>query len=135
MKKVISIIFLIVTGISVNARSFSVFNDGLLDDIYPEGWLKGFLINQQEGMTGKPESMSYPYDSNLWDGEIVRNTETYGSDWWRYEQTAYYTDGLLRLAYLLDNPDLTRKAEAGIMLLTSQRMYSRNTLRVKSGFR
>ena len=100
--------------LSLRAQSFAVFEDDLLDDIVPAGWLKGFLVNQQEGMTGKPESMSYPYDSNLWDGEIVRNTETYGSDWWRYEQTAYYTDGLLRLAYLLDDPQLTQKAEAGI---------------------
>lgn len=92
-----------------------VFNDGLLDDVTPKGWLKDFLENQRSGMTGKPESMSYPYDSNLWDGEIVRNTDTYGSDWWRYEQTAYYTDGLLRLAYLLDDEGLAKKAEAGII--------------------
>lgn len=114
MKKLISLLIIAVWTLNLNAQTFTVFNDGLLDDITPNGWLKDFLVNQQNGMTGKPESMSYPYDSNLWDGEIVRNTETYGSDWWRYEQTAYYTDGLLRLAYLLDNPELTQKAEAGI---------------------
>ena len=114
MKKLISLLIITVWTLNLNAQPFTVFNDGLLDDITPNGWLKDFLVNQQNGMTGKPESMSYPYDSNLWDGEIVRNTETYGSDWWRYEQTAYYTDGLLRLAYLLDNPELTQKAEAGI---------------------
>ena len=114
MKKFVFAFLLTVSAVNAKAQSFTVFNDGLLDDIHPQGWLKEFLVNQQEGMTGKPESLSYPYDSNLWDGEIVRNTETYGSDWWRYEQTAYYTDGLLRLAYLLDNPELTTKAEAGI---------------------
>ena len=114
MKKFVFAFLLTVSAVNAKAQSFTVFNDGLLDDIHPQGWLKEFLVNQQEGMTGKPESLSYPYDSNLWDGEIVRNTETYGSDWWRYEQTAYYTDGLLRLAYLLDNPELTAKAEAGI---------------------
>ena len=58
--------------------------------------------------------MSYPYDSCLWAGEIGRNTETYGSDWWRYEQTAYYTDGLLRLGYLLGDREMIAKAEEGI---------------------
>ena len=64
------------------------FVANLLEDVVPSGWLREFLENQRSGMTGHPESMSYPYDSNLWDGEIVRNTTSYGSDWWRYEQTA-----------------------------------------------
>ena len=34
---------------------------------------------------------------------ISRPDETYGENWWRYEQTAYYTDGLLRLGYELGN--------------------------------
>ena len=116
MKKLLPLLIFVGTICSLNlgAQSYTVYNDGLLDNIVPSGWLKDFLVNQQEGMTGKPESLSYPYDSNLWDGDIVRNTEKYGSDWWRYEQTAYYTDGLLRLAYLLDNEALTQKAEAGI---------------------
>ena len=90
------------------------FEDNLLDEVVPKGWLKEFLENQRDGMTGHPESMSYPYDSNLWDGEIVRNTTSYGSDWWRYEQTAYYTDGLLRLSYLLDDDRMSMAAEAGV---------------------
>lgn len=93
---------------------YAVYTDGLISDIEAEGWLETFLQRQRDGMTGHPESMSYPYDSNLWNGEIVRNTESYGSDWWRYEQTAYYTDGLARLAYLLKDEELMRKAEEGI---------------------
>ena len=100
-------------------QAVGVLEDGLLDDITPKGWLKEFLQAQKDGMTGMPESMSYPYDSNLWDGEIVRNTDTYGSDWWRYEQTAYYTDGLVRLAYLLDDQELIQKGEAGIIYTLS----------------
>ena len=114
MRNSIVLLLALALSFSAGAQTFTVYEDGLLDDITPEGWLKIFLDAQRDGMTGKPESMSYPYDSNLWDGEIVRNTESYGSDWWRYEQTAYYTDGLLRLAYLLDDPDLMQKAEAGI---------------------
>lgn len=85
-----------------------------IDNVKAEGWIKEFLKRQKSGMTGHPEALSYPYDSNLWDGEIVRNTESYGSDWWRYEQTAYYTDGLIRLGYLLDDTELVKKAEKGI---------------------
>ncbi|MBR1574090.1 MAG: glycoside hydrolase family 127 protein [Bacteroidales bacterium] len=92
----------------------AAFADGLLPDITPQGWIGTFLERQRSGMTGHPEALSYPYDSCLWNGEISRNTESYGSDWWRYEQTAYYTDGLVKLGYLLKDKDLIEKGEAGI---------------------
>ena len=114
MRSLLTIFLTCILALSASAQPYDVFQDGLLQDIIPQGWLKDYLQTQKEGMTGIPESMSYPYDSNLWDGEIVRNTESYGSDWWRYEQTGYYTDGLLRLAYLLDDNALIEKAEAGI---------------------
>ncbi len=93
---------------------YAKFSDGLLGDITPEGWTKEFLLRQVDGLTGHPGAMSYPYNSCLWNGEIRRNTDTYGSEWWRYEQTAYYTDGLLKTGYLLDNEDFIRTAEDGI---------------------
>ncbi len=90
------------------------FEGGMIGHITAEGWINEFLQRQKSGLSGCPEAMSYPYDSCLWAGEIGRNTETYGSDWWRYEQTAYYTDGLLRLGYLLRDDALIEKAEEGI---------------------
>ena len=84
-----------------------------LSDIRTGGWLKQQLINQKEGLTGHPEALSYPYNTCLWAGEIPR-MGTHGQDWWRYEQTAYYTDGLLRLGYLLDDREFIEKGEAGI---------------------
>lgn len=99
---------------SASKPPYAVYTDGLIGQIDAKGWLETFLHRQKDGMTGHPESMSYPYDSNLWDGEIVRNTESYGSDWWRYEQTAYYTDGLARLAYLMNDHQMMEKAEKGI---------------------
>lgn len=84
-----------------------------LKDIKTGGWLKQQLINQKEGLTGHPEALSYPYNTCLWAGEIPR-MGTHGQDWWRYEQTAYYTDGLLRLGYLLDDRKFIEKGEAGI---------------------
>ena len=90
-----------------------VFQEGLIADITPKGWLLEFLQRQKSGLTGHPEALSYPYNTCLWAGEIPRNGD-YGQDWWRYEQTAYYTDGLLRLGYLLDDEELIKKGEDGI---------------------
>ena len=84
-----------------------------LKDIRPEGWLEEKLVLQKNGLTGHPEALSYPYNTCLWAGEIPR-MGTHGRDWWRYEQTAYYTDGLLRLGYLLDDKAIIEKGEAGI---------------------
>lgn len=98
---------------------YAVFSEGLTGDVKAEGWIAEWLQRQKTGMTGVPESMSYPYDSCLWEGDIARNEEKHGDDWWRYEQTAYYTDGLLRLGYLLDDDALTDKGEAGIKYLFS----------------
>lgn len=93
---------------------YGTYSFSNITDVKTHGWLKEYLERQVSGMSGHPEALSYPYDSNLWDGEIVRNTESYGSDWWRYEQTAYYTDGILRLATLLNDEELAEKAEKGI---------------------
>lgn len=90
------------------------FAEGKTGDVVPKGWIAEFLDRQASGMTGHPEALSYPYNSCLWAGDLDRNTDSYGSDWWRYEQTAYYTDGLLRLGYLLDNEEFITKAREGI---------------------
>ena len=89
------------------------WQEGSLRDIRPEGWLLEKLESQKEGLTGHPEALSYPYNTCLWAGEIPRMGE-HGRDWWRYEQTAYYTDGLLRLGYLLDDEEFILIGEAGI---------------------
>ena len=114
MKNTLITFLLLIAAITASAQDFSVFQGGAGSDIRPEGWLKEFLLRQKSGMTGHPEALSYPYDSCLWNGEIGRNTETYGSDWWRYEQTAYYTDGLIRLGYLIEDQDMVDTAVDGI---------------------
>ena len=114
MKNTLITFILLIAAITASAQDFSVFHGGAGSNIRPEGWLKEFLLRQKSGMTGHPEALSYPYDSCLWNGEIGRNTEIYGSDWWRYEQTAYYTDGLIRLGYLIDDQDMVDTAVDGI---------------------
>ena len=93
---------------------YAVYGEGLHADIEPEGWLKEILVRQDSGLTSHPEAMSYPFDSNLWVGELERDSESRGADWWRYEQTAYYLDGLTRLGLLLDDARLLAIARENI---------------------
>ena len=104
---------LLLSASLASAKNHSVFTEGLIKDITPKGWLLEYLQRMKEGMTGHPEALSYPYNTCLWAGDIPRNGD-YGQDWWRYEQTAYYTDGLLRLGYLLKDQELISKGEEGI---------------------
>lgn len=85
------------------APPYASFSEGLIYNINPEGWLKEILIRQRNGLTGHPEAMAYPYNSCLWAGELERDSESRGADWWRFEQTAYYLDGLGRLGFILDD--------------------------------
>ena len=89
------------------------YEDGMLSKTRPGGWLRQACHTQRDGLTGHPEALSYPYDSCLWAGEIVREGG-HGDGWWRYEQTAYYTDGLLRLGYALGDAGLVSKGESGV---------------------
>lgn len=98
---------------TTGAKNYSVFTEGMIKDITPKGWLLEYMQRMKDGMTGHPEALSYPYNTCLWAGDIPRNGN-YGQDWWRYEQTAYYTDGLLRLGYLLKDEELIKKGEEGI---------------------
>ena len=79
---------------------YAVFAEGLIDDITPEGWVREILQRQKDGLTGHPEAMSYPFDSCCWAGnlEMSKNPHYWGSDWWRFEQSAYYVDGFTRLS-------------------------------------
>ena len=99
---------------AVPMPQYAVFTDGLHDDIVPGGWLKEILVRQNNGLSSHPEAMSYPFDSKLWVGELKRDTESRGADWWRYEQTAYYVDGLMRLGYLLDDEKLLSVAKENV---------------------
>jgi hypothetical protein len=49
-----------------------VFQEGLIADIKPKGWLLEFMQRQKTGLTGHPEALSYPYNTCLWAGEIPR---------------------------------------------------------------
>ncbi len=103
-----------VVSTSVPMPAHAVFTDGFHADITPSGWLEEILNRQNAGLTSHPEAMSYPFDSDLWVGELKRDSEKRGADWWRYEQTAYYLDGLTRLGYILNDAALLQVARDNI---------------------
>lgn len=107
------------TAAQLPIPSHAVFAEGLHASIRPKGWLREILVRQDEGLTGHPEAMSYPFNSDLWVGNLERDSENRGSDWWRYEQTAYYLDGLTRLGYLLDDKKLLDVAEKNVNWILS----------------
>jgi hypothetical protein len=82
--------------------------------IQAEGWLKERLIRQKNGLTGNLDEL-YPLvmgDSNGW----------LGGDGDQWERGPYWIDGLLPLAYILDDSDLKAKVQKWIeWTLSSQR--------------
>ena len=95
---------------------YAAFSEGLINDITPEGWVREILQRMKDGLTGHPEAMSYPFDSCCWAGnlEMSKNPHYWGSDWWRFEQSAYYVDGFTRLGYILDDEELMAKGKANV---------------------
>ncbi len=78
-----------------------------ITQVKADGWIRQLLERQRSGLTGHIEAAGYPFDTCGWAcSEVAASTQK----WWPYEQTSYYVDGLLRLGYLLDDPELIGKA-------------------------
>lgn len=85
-----------------------------LGDIKPEGWLKEQLIRQKNGMTGNLDAQ-YPK-------VVGANSAWLGGDGDTWERGPYWLDGLLPLAYLLDDKELKAKSQKWIeWLIANQR--------------
>ncbi len=88
------------TTISKRANFFSQLE---LGKIKPEGWLLDMLERQRDGSTGTLDKL-YPSvmgDRNGW----------LGGDGDQWERGPYWIDGLLPLAYILDDNTLKKKAQ------------------------
>ena len=102
------------------------FNESLPGTIKAQGHLLDFLKRQQKGLSGHSEIQGFPFNTPMWNGgidKIIAASVIYGDDdyeiprqeqWWPYEQSAYLTDGLLRLAILLDDKKLFSKAAGNL---------------------
>lgn len=77
-----------------------------LGSIKPQGWLKEMLVRQKNGATGQLDKL-YPLVMGERNGWL-------GGDGDQWERGPYWIDGLLPLAYILDDAELKRKAQPWI---------------------
>lgn len=86
-----------------------------LGAIKPQGWLKEMMVRQKEGATGKLDSL-YPLVMSQRNGWL-------GGDGDQWERGPYWIDGLLPLAYILDDASLIAKAKPWVeWALSSQQL-------------
>ena len=81
--------------------------------ITPKGWLKQYLINQRNGLTGHLEDAGYPFNTVGWAADSITGNKSI-QKWWPYEQNAYWVDGMLRCGLLLNDTFLLNKARKSI---------------------
>ncbi|WEK34273.1 MAG: glycoside hydrolase family 127 protein [Candidatus Pseudobacter hemicellulosilyticus] len=74
-----------------------------LGAIKPQGWLREMLVRQAKGATGRLDQL-YPLVMNERNGWL-------GGDGDQWERGPYWIDGLLPLAYILDDKALIAKAK------------------------
>lgn len=91
----------------------AVFYELPLTAISPQGWLQRFLENQRDGLTGHIEVAGYPFNTKLWAAEAIVHGTSVGG-WAAYEQTAFYVDGMTRVALLLRDNGLLEAAKEQI---------------------
>jgi hypothetical protein len=86
-----------------------------LGAIKPQGWLKEMLLRQKNGATGKLDEL-YPLVMNQRNGWL-------GGDGDQWERGPYWIDGLLPLAYILDDQALIDKTKPWVeWALNSQQL-------------
>ncbi len=85
----------------------AVFSELPISAIDPQGWLRAMLTKQKDGLTGHlDDSGGHPFNTLGWAGPPSRTPP----DWWSYEQTGYWADGMTRCGHLLSDEKLIEKA-------------------------
>ena len=95
-------------------KYFGHFTELPVGAVQPLGWTKQWLERQGTGLTGHPENMGYPFDTCMLGGTIPAPKVKHGDNWWRYEQSGYFFDGVTRLSHLIDDPGVHRMHRQGI---------------------
>jgi uncharacterized protein len=81
--------------------------------VLPEGWLRNLLEKQASGLGLHLPEISWPFTKEYWGEETQAahfTPEQAYEEWWPWEQKAYWIDGNTRLAILLNQEELFRKA-------------------------
>ncbi len=93
-------------------KYYGKFRDVRLSDITPEGSLRAGLEKEKNGLPGHLDEIGYPFDKPCWSTKEA--TESWASNWWPYEQSAYWIDSLVRTSALLDDEALFEKVRRQI---------------------
>lgn len=83
-----------------------------ITSIKPGGWLRKWLENQRNGLTGHLDEAGYPFNTDSWSS--TKDEGQYRNSWWPYEQNGYWVDGMLRCGYQLEDDFLIKKAKRHI---------------------
>jgi hypothetical protein len=91
------------------ANSRSVEYSGVLralppGAVRPEGWLRTYLEKQASQLGSRLPQVSWPFTEAYW------AEEQEGESWWPWEQKAYWIDGAVRLAIVLQDQELLAQA-------------------------
>lgn len=86
--------------------------------VKPQGWLQTTMRISGEGITGhlqeyRSDSLWKTWDDRAYRGKLhlTQSGNLSNEVWWPYEQQAYWADGLVRLAYVLDDEKLKKTAD------------------------
>ncbi|AEE97823.1 beta-L-arabinofuranosidase domain-containing protein [Mahella australiensis] len=92
--------------------SYAKMKELPITNITPKGWLRRYLENQRDGLTGHiDEAVGLPFIARPWSSA---DNDPYYNNWWIYEQTGYWVDGMTRCGYLLSDKYLIDKAKKDI---------------------
>src|ERR1017187_6892177 len=79
--------------------------------VSPKGWLRDWAVDAAQGITGHLDEYSTTFHE-AWKGYpfVARGAHPDGTGW-PLEQSSYWLDGAVRLAYMLNDADLIKKVK------------------------
>lgn len=80
--------------------------------VEPVGWLRDWALAARDGITGRLDRRHITFRDGWTGAEIEGYGAEEGGRGWPLEQAGYWLDGLVRLAYVLHDDALIRKARA-----------------------
>ena len=116
MKRILITLCFLLLCMEIFAQSYTYygkFKSIPANDISPKGWLKQYLINQRDGLTGHLENAGYPFNTEGWTADSITGNKSV-EKWWPYEQNGYWVDGMTRCGLLLNDAFLLKKARKSI---------------------
>jgi uncharacterized protein len=89
---------------------YAKFHELRVTSIRPEGWLRQFLLKQRNGLTGHLDHTLEPFMYPSWNTFSPARFQEKDTEWFPYEQNAFWIEGMLRCGHLLGDAFLIGKA-------------------------